>query len=241
MEGLISAVSRVEQINNLIDDFSIMSGFCYPSTITSDAIRYSKVASVERDETGFTICYFSPSFARGLYLIEYGRFEELKATGALTEAEVRQAKYLFKRLTLINNYKDTLNRILQSIVHKQALYLESGNPKSLLPFSQKELARKVQLAPSSVSRAIRYKSIDTPWGQEIALKRFFPKPKDFNLALIRQILETGARPASDEAIRKELSEKFGVAISRRSVANLREELKLPATNRRRQSSLEVDE
>ena len=231
-------VSEVRKINSLIDEFSIMSEFYHPSNVTSGGIRYSKIASMERGEEGFVIGYFSPSFARGRYLIDYERLEELKAAGVFTEAESREARQLFKRLELINSRKDTISQILQNIIDKQALYLESGDLRSLLPFSQKELAKKIGVASSSVSRAIRGKSIDTPWGEEIPVKHFFPRPKRFRKELLRQLLETGNELSSDEAIRTKLWEKFGVAISRRSVANLRKELKFAAAWKRKQALIQ---
>jgi len=226
-------VSEVRKINSLIDELSIMSEFYHPSNITSGGIHYSKVASVEKDGEGFVISYFSASAARGRYSIDYEKFEELKASGALTEAEDKEARQLFKKLELINSRKETISQILQNIIAKQALYLESGNSRSLLPFSQKELAKKIGIAPSSVSRAIRGKSIDTPWGQETPLKHFFPRPKEFKRELLKQLLETDNEFSSDEAIRTKLWEKFGVAISRRTVANLRKELKFPAAQQKR--------
>jgi len=105
--------------------------------------------------------------------------------------------------------------------------------RSLLPLSQKELAKKIGVAPSSVSRAIKGKSIDTPWGEELPLKHFFPRPRRFRRELLRELLETDKEFSSDEAIRVKLWERFGVAISRRSVANLRKELKLLATEVKR--------
>ncbi len=228
-------ISEVQNINKLIDEFSIMSEFYHPSNVSSDGIRYSKVASLEKDGDGFVIGYYSASVARGRYSIDYARFEELKASGAFTEAEVKESKQLFKKLELINSCKETLNQILQGIIDRQTLYLESGDSRSLLPFSQKELAKKVGVAPSSVSRAIRGRSMDTPWGQEIPLKQFFPGPKKFKKELLRQLLETDNELSSDEAIRARLWEKFGVAISRRSVANLRKELKFPVTKVKRHS------
>ncbi len=228
-------VSEVQEINNLIDDFSIASEFYHPSNITPDGIRYSKVASVERDDKGFVIGYLSASFARGRYSIDYARFEGLKESGALTEAEIKEARQLFKRLELVNSRKDTLTQILQYIIDKQALYLESGDLKALLPFSQKELAEKTGVAPSSVSRAISGKSIETPWGIDVPLKHFFPNPKRFKKELIRQLLENDKELSSDDSIRAKLREKFGVSISRRSVADLRKELKLPAIRRKRHS------
>jgi DNA-directed RNA polymerase specialized sigma54-like protein len=226
-------VSEVQKINNLIDEFSIMSEFYHPSSVASGGIHYSKVASVQKDKNGFVIGYFSASFARGRYSIDYETFEELKARGVLTGAEVKEARQLFKRLELINSRKDTLTQILQNIIDKQALYLESGDLKSLLPFSQKELAKRIEVAPSSISRAIRGRSVDTPWDEEIPLKHFFPRPRKFREELLRQLLKTDNEFSSDEAIRTKLREEFGVAISRRTVANLRKELKFPAASEKR--------
>jgi len=230
-------VSEVQEINSLTDDFSILSEFYHPSTLNSEMVHYSRIASVERGDKGFIIGYFSVSCARGRYVIDYEKLEELKATGAFTETEARETKRLLGKLELINNRKATVNQILQNIVKQQAVYLESGNRKSLLPFSQKELAKRIGLAPSSVSRAISGKSIDTPWGTEVPLKHFFPRPRRFRKELLRQLLETERGLTSDEIIRTRLQEKFGVAVSRRSVASLRKELKIPAARREKALSL----
>lgn len=233
-------LSEVKEINDLINEFSIMSEFYHPSSVTPGLIRYSKVASVARDKKGFLIGYFSPSLARGRYVINYERFEKLRADGVLTEAEAREAGQLLRKLELINTRKSTLNLVLQNIIERQALYLESANPKSLLPFSQKELAEKAGLAASSVSRAVRGKSIDTPWGQEIPLKQFFPRTKAHKKGLIKQLLEGENSFHSDEAVRDELREKFGVSISRRSVANLRKELGFSAAHGKRRRKLDKE-
>jgi len=231
------AISDVQEINKLIDEFSILSNFYHPSALSSDGIHYHKIASVKNDQEGFVIGYFSASFARGRYMIDYERFEKLRLNGELTDAEVGEFKQLFKRLELINSRKDTVNQTLKNIIEKQALYLESGDIRALLPFSQKELAKKSGLPPSSISRAIRHKSIDTPWGQEVPLKHFFPRPKRFKKELIKRLLETETGLVSDEVIRVKLKEKFGVAISRRSVASLRKELGFPTCQKNEKSIL----
>jgi len=226
-------LAEVEEINSLINDFSIMSEFYNPSALSSGrGIHYSKVASIERGAKGFIIGYLSPSYARGRYSIDYERFEELRGSGAITGAEIKEIRQLFKRLELINGRKDTVTRILQGIVEKQAPYFESGNGKAILPFSQKELAERIELVPSSISRAISGKSLETPWGEEKALKDFFPRPRMFRRELIRQLLETGEEFPSDEAIKAKLEQTFGVSISRRSIASLRKELKIPAAWKR---------
>jgi len=231
-------LAEVERINSLINEFSIMSEFYNPSALSSEhGIHYSKVASIERGTEGFIIGYLSPSYARGRYSIDYERFEELRGSGAITGAEVKKIRQLFKKLELINGRKDTVTRILRGIVEKQVPYFESGNGKAVLPFSQKELAERIGLVPSSISRAISGKSLETPWGEEKALKDFFPRPRMFRKVLIRQLLETGEEFPSDEAIKAKLEQIFGVSISRRSIADLRRELKFPPAWKRKQDLL----
>jgi hypothetical protein len=232
-------LAEVERINSLINEFSIMSEFYYPSVLSSGhGIHYSKIASIERGAEGFIIGYLSPSYARGKYSIDYERFEELTGSGAITGAEVKEIRQLFKRLELINSRKDTMIRILQGILEKQSPYFESGNSKAVLPFSQKELAERIELVPSSISRAISGKSLETPWGEEKALKDFFPRPRVFRKELVRQLLETGEEFPSDEAIKIKLEQTFGVSISRRLIADLRKELKFPPAWKRKQTLLQ---
>jgi DNA-directed RNA polymerase specialized sigma54-like protein len=232
-------LAEVEEINSLINEFSIMNEFYNPSVLSSEhGIHYSKVASIERGAEGFIIGYLSPSYARGRYSIDYERFEELRESGAIAGAEVKKIRQLFKRLEIINSRKDTVTRILQGIVEKQAPYFESGNGKAVLPLSQKELAERIGLVPSSISRAISGKSLETPWGEEKALKDFFPRPRMFRKELVRQLLETGEEFPSDEAIKAKLEQAFGVSISRRSIANLRKELKFPPAWKRKQDLLQ---
>ena len=229
-------IQEVEELNSFIDEFSIQSEFYHPSTLSPRGSRhYFKIASIERGVEGFIIGYFSPSNARGKYSINYEEFEGLEPKGFLGKSEVKGARELLRKLELINRRKDTIYQVLLNIVEKQSLYLESADSKALLPFSQKELAKRLGLAPSSVSRAIRDKSIDTPLGEEKPLKDFFPRPRRFKKELIRKILEAEDAPPSDEAIRHKLEEEFGVSISRRSVASLRGELKIPAAWRRKQA------
>jgi DNA-directed RNA polymerase specialized sigma54-like protein len=230
-------LAEVEEINNLINEFSIMNEFYNPSALSSEhGIHYSKVASIERGAEGFIIGYLSPSYARGRYSIDYERFEELRGSGAITGVEVKEIRQLFKRLEIINSRKDTVTRVLQGIVEKQAPYFESGNGKAILPVSQKELAERIGLVPSSISRAISGKSVETPWDEEKALKDFFPRPRMFRKELVRQLLETGGEFPSDEAIKAKLEQTFGVSISRRSIADLRKELKFPPAWKRKQTS-----
>jgi DNA-directed RNA polymerase specialized sigma54-like protein len=225
-------IAEVRKINKLIDEFSVAAEFYNPSVISEGKMHYSKVASVEETSDGFIVAYFSPVHARGKFIIDYEKFEQLLKTGVFNKAEIRETRQLFRKLELINNRKDTLHRVLLGIGEKQTLFLKSGDLKALLPFTQKELAAKIGLAVSSISRAISGKSIDTPWG-EIPLKDFFPRTKKFKQELLKQLLKEEREPISDRAIKIKLEEDFGVSLSRRAIASLRKELKIPSSRQRR--------
>ena len=230
---------EVERIDGLIDEVSVMSEFYNPSGLGPEyGMRYSRVASIERTTEGFVIGYLSPSYARGRYAIDYERFEELRQIDSITEDEAKESRGLFRKLELLNLRKDTLTRILQNIVGKQGPYFESGDVRALLPFSQKELAERMGVVPSSICRSVEGKSLETPWGEEKALKDFFPRPRQFRKQLVRQLLESGEEFPSDEAIRARLEREFGVFISRRSVAGLRKELRIGAASKRKKAAME---
>lgn len=224
-------LEEVRRVNQFIDEFAIASEFYHPSAIADRTVRYSRVAAIERGPDGFVLAYYSPAHARGRFAINYERVEQLQQEGAFDAAETRELRALLRKLEMINTRRDTLNRVLQMVTEKQAMYLDSGDPRTLLPFTQRESARRTGLAASSISRVIAGRSVDTPWGEK-PLKDFFPRPRRFRKELIARVLAAETRPLPDEAVRARLRERFGVAISRRAVASLRQELKIPNSRKR---------
>jgi DNA-directed RNA polymerase specialized sigma54-like protein len=221
------SIREVDAINSLVNEFDAVSEFYHPSQFSSGTIHYTMLAAIEMGRGGFSIQYFSPNYARGRYEIDYNRYEQFLGESTFSAGEKKQVRRMLQKLELINARKDTINKILQSIVKKQARYLETGEKKALLPFTQKELAGETGLAASSVSRALRYKSVRTPRDEEVPLKDFLPGPKQFKKQIIRQLLLNESGITSDKVACDRLTEKYGISISRRSVAKLRQELKLP--------------
>ncbi len=224
-------MDEVAAVNSLVNDFAVMSEFYHPRRTVSTAVTYTKIASIERCRDDLVIGYFSPFYARGRYQIDYAGFEQLLADGAIDAGEAAEAKKLLKQLELINYRQDTIHTILSCLVSRQRAYLESGDPLSLLPFSQKQLAAETGLTPSAVCRAVRWRSVVTPRDEEIPLKTLLPPTRRFKKELLRRLLEDEPGLGSDEAARLRLREKLGISVSRRSVSDLRKELKLPARGR----------
>lgn len=224
------SIEEVKKINNFIDQFSISTEFFYPSGKTSEGeIHYSKIGAIIKDTSGFRFDFFSPNLARGKYLINYEKLERLKKEGSYSKEEIRRIGKLLKDLELINTRKTTIYQVIEKIIKVQTGYLKSGKPEDLVPFSQKELAQRLSLDPSLVSRAISSRSVDTPSGKEEAIKYLLPSKKKIRKYKILEIIKDKDKSHTDEKIRDELKRRFGITVSRRSVASCRKELKIPSS------------
>ncbi|MFK7692920.1 RNA polymerase factor sigma-54 [Paenibacillus sp. HJGM_3] len=139
----------------------------------------------------------------------------------------------------------TLLRVIAALADAQLDFVQHG-PIALKPLQLRDVAAKIGLHPSTVSRAIRHKQVRTPAGL-FALKQFFapslPAAADAESAQwsARQAMEHIRRWIAAEDKRKpysdrELAERLaqdGIAVSRRTVTKYRESLRLPASPLRR--------
>lgn len=154
--------------------------------------------------------------------------------------KINGALWLIKSL---EQRRMTLTRVTQAIVDMQRDFLDHGI-HSLKPMTQKEIADRVGMHESTISRAISNKYVQTPRGL-FELKYFFSSAlstADGDAASsesvkkrLKQIIadEDKRKPLSDQAI-TDLLAKEGLEISRRTVAKYREELMiLPSSQRKR--------
>ncbi|TET44953.1 hypothetical protein E3J59_04425 [Candidatus Aerophobetes bacterium] len=232
-----STVEEVRKVNSFVDRFYLQAeSRGLPRDQRPQRIYYSTIASVEREEGGFSIGFFSPEIVEGRYIMNLDRLEEMKRAGAFDKSDIKKIKILFDKLRLVNSRETVIYRIVQKIIEVQRDFLESGNSMDLKFLTQGSLGKKVGTDASLISRAINRKAIRTPQGREISLKTFFPTKKQVRKELIRQVIDqekTGIenkiinKPYSDGEIRKKLKEDFGVSISRRSVSELRMDLMIP--------------
>ncbi|MGE5704786.1 MAG: RNA polymerase factor sigma-54 [Clostridia bacterium] len=136
----------------------------------------------------------------------------------------------------------TLMRVTQAIVDLQRDFFEHG-VHYLKPMTQKEIAERVSLHESTISRATNGKYVQTPRGV-FELKYFFTSAlstasgdsassesvKRKIKALIEQ--EDRKSPHSDQKL-AELLLKEGIEISRRTVAKYREEMLIASSAKRK--------
>lgn len=143
----------------------------------------------------------------------------------------------------IEQRKETLLRVTMKIVEKQPDYFWKG-PNYLLPMTMKEIADELEIHESTVSRAVREKYAQTPFGT-IELRSFFSstiKTTSFENTSSEQAknaisemvkVEDKKKPLSDQIIVQRLEEEKGIVISRRTVAKYRDQLKIPSSSKRK--------
>ncbi len=136
----------------------------------------------------------------------------------------------------------TLRAITDELVRAQPLFFTRGF-SHLRPLRLKDIAERLNLHESTISRAIHGKYLKTPQGT-IPYKSFFSQKIETAdgdgtsqksiMEHIRALIEKEDRktPLSDQAIVEKLKEE-GIALARRTVAKYRENLKILPTNLRR--------
>jgi RNA polymerase sigma-54 factor len=179
-----------------------------------------------------------------------GSYRRLLEAGPETDKETRN--YVKERfasaLQLIRNIeqrKQTIIRVCQAIIGRQAEFLERGID-ALRPMMIKDVAEEIGVHPSTVSRAVASKYAHTPQGV-FELRYFFseavqgPSGGDLSLQNLKRMVkkmieeEDESKPLTDDQIAARLQAQ-GIQVTRRTVAKYREDMKIPSTHHRRVKS-----
>ncbi len=155
-----------------------------------------------------------------------------------------QLRNALELLNAVNKRKVTLRKIVDVIIQLQELAIRN-DLSYLKPLTLLEVANKLNMHESTISRAIMNKYVKLPYGT-VALKDFFSSriahqngqsvSSNFVKRLIKEHIarEDKIHPLSDDALRNILSKEHNLNISRRTVAKYREELKILSTVFRRE-------
>ena len=144
----------------------------------------------------------------------------------------------------IQQRHQTLTLTINAIVAHQKEYFLSGDERKLKPMILKDIADKVDMDISTISRVANSKYIDTPYGAKL-LKTFFSEGlkneegEDVSSIEIKNILsqliaeENKKKPLTDEVLSKLMKEK-GYIVARRTIAKYREQLDIPIARLRKE-------
>jgi RNA polymerase sigma-54 factor len=134
---------------------------------------------------------------------------------------------------------DTMQRVSDALIELQREFLESG-PKRIKPLTRADVARRIGLHESTVSRATDGKFVLLPNGRTVPFDDFFDSSLPVK-KLLRELIagENARRPYSDEQLARLLARK-GTVIARRTIAKYREEIGiLPSRLRRERVAVAV--
>lgn len=210
----------VEEINDLLLELGAQEEFWLPSRERSMARGYSCLARFTRENHITVFEFFSPHWARGLYHVRYEVIEDWKRRGALGPRERRKLPHLLKRIETINLRQNTIYRILESLGEIQGDYFESRNTEDRAPISLRKLAGRLDLSPSTVSRALAGRSACLPWGKEVPLHSLVPGRRQVVRELMAHWLKDDPSQ-TDAVIRQRLKSERSIFLSQRTVNSVR--------------------
>ena len=148
--------------------------------------------------------------------------------------KINDAKWL---LTSVKKRNDTVKNVGEYICTKQIAFFED-NPLKLNTLSNKEIADEIGVHPSTVSRILRNKYIDTPKGVmplKSLLLSSVSKTRDISatqlMKLIKDIVNSENKPKSDKKIAIELN-KRGFSLARRTISKYRKKNNIPSSRYR---------
>jgi RNA polymerase sigma-54 factor len=175
---------------------------------------------------------------------QYQRMLKNKQSDPVTrefiQKKIQSARWLIES---IEQRRSTLLKVARAIIEHQKNFLDKG-PESIEPLKMQEIADRVEVHVTTVSRAVDDKWVQTPRGI-FALKRFFgggttttdgeevawEKIKQKLLEIIAK--EDKANPLSDEEIVDELG-RSGFPVARRTVTKYRKALRIASSRQRKQ-------
>ena len=162
-----------------------------------------------------------------------------KETRNFIKEKMRSAVDLLRN---IEHRRQTIYRVVESIVHRQRQFLDHG-VQFIKPMMLKDIAEDIGMHLSTVSRVVNRKYAHTPQGV-IELRRFFTEGmlneegEEVSTRIIKLKIkklieeEDSHNPITDDQVVKILV-KDGIKLSRRTVAKYRDQMSIPGSRERR--------
>ncbi len=199
---------------------------------------------LEQDDEGLWVVKMEEGPARNLYISKYYRSRLESGTATADEKEFIKRKIIAAQWLIesIEQRRGTLVKVAQAIFDHQSDFIDKG-PEFLKSLKMEQIAEKVGVHLTTVSRAVDDKYIESPRGI-LPLRMFFiggtttEDGEDVTWNKIRIELqklideEDKAKPYSDFEIMNRLK-SMGFNVARRTVTKYREKMEIPSSRQRR--------
>ncbi|MEI8375539.1 MAG: RNA polymerase factor sigma-54 [Planctomycetota bacterium] len=188
-----------------------------------------------RIEDGRTPSLFISPYYRKLFAAGQVNDE----TREYIKRKINSAQWL---IDAIQQRRNTIERVAQAIVDHQTEFLSKG-PETIEPLKMQQIAEKVGVHVTTISRAVDDKWIQTPRGI-FPLKRFFcggtvdadgeEVAWDTIRLKLQELVDNEDKqcPKSDDKLVKDLA-AAGVTVARRTVTKYRKAMNIPSSRQRR--------
>ena len=175
------------------------------------------------------------------YKLEKNKSKSQREAIQFIKQKLDSAKWF---IDAVKQRQQTLFITMQAIMNYQKEYFITGDERKIKPMILKDIANKIEMDISTISRVANSKYVDTPYGTKL-LKEFFSESmkttsgEEISTIEIKKILEkiisneNKRKPETDEKLVKLLNEK-GYKIARRTVAKYREQLNIPVARLRKE-------
>lgn len=167
--------------------------------------------------------------------------KKMKEAVQFVKQKLDSAKWF---IDAIKQRQQTLLKTMNAIMQYQYDYFLTGDERDLKPMILKDIADRVEMDISTVSRVANSKYVQTEFGTFL-LKSFFSEAiqtdsgEEVSNKEVKKILEEcienedKRKPLADEKLTEVLKEK-GYTIARRTVAKYRESMNIPVARLRKQ-------
>ena len=175
------------------------------------------------------------------YKLDKNKTQSQKDAIQFIKQKLDSAKWF---IDAVKQRQETLYLTMHAIMEYQNEYFLTGDEKKIRPMILKDIAEKIEMDISTISRVANSKYVDTPYGTKL-LKEFFSESmttqsgEEISTIEIKKILENivanenKKAPETDEKLVKLLQDK-GYKIARRTVAKYREQLNIPVARLRKE-------
>ena len=165
-----------------------------------------------------------------------------KEAKAYVGEKTREGKFLIEAIA---HRQRTLKSIGDQICMRQSAFFSGGGFGALKPLTMQTVAEALDMHPTTVSRAVSEKYMQTPFGV-VPLKRFFVSSvasadgeQEVSNAAVKSLLSeiisvvSASDPLSDSEIAKILKDSYNMSVARRTVAKYRDALGIPPKSLRK--------
>ena len=242
-DQLRDAIKKIEKLNPKPG-----SAFSEPTKINSTIIPDFKIEIIENklilnlNSRNAPELYVSNEYKNMLsgYQENKNISKSKKQAVTFIKQKLDSAKWF---IDAINQRNQTLLITMKTIMEFQSKYFLSGDESNLKPMILKDIAEKIGMDISTISRVANSKYVDTPYGIKL-IKTFFSEgitnDKGIEVSTIeikkelQNIIngENKSKPLTDDELTKKINGK-GYPIARRTVAKYREMIGAPVARLRK--------